>query len=879
MVPTTNQITAQVDAVLARDPQARCIAIRSTSKDTWPETLAIRDRSFRLNWCESSLAARQALTDADQPDADGVILLTRLGETELGSDVIARLSRARIFQVERWDMVRQVFQAREIDSRLARQTWMAHALLDYLPPGGYPPVPGGFLDLDTAWRHVLEGGLGMTEARPDALSLLGWSMSVDKVGRFAQLPSTAQAEVMAWLTDSAGPVGELIMGCVESGNGLDALPIGLVCSVVFAPGSEGQAELAAASVRLERFTGNRRIAPQHGRRWAEAASKLLRDDSAERTRPYLERAEGLLQELHLLGHAGLSDVLPSGFEARLAEFGTAINTLLAQPSVDTLAELEQVTSRVLSHDLGGISTSRNERVQMAQRLARWMVSEKRDPQGFPALAQSYAMDAAYVDWARLKLLGGDELAALSTAYTTLADAVRKQREAFSKRFATALKAWNADVSISEGCLPVEDVLERLVGPLAQQTPVLLLVVDGLSYPIFRELCADLARNGWMEHIPEDMTVASIGIAALPTVTEISRTSLLSGKLTSGAASQEKAAFAAHPTLLASSKAGGKPILFHKGELGDSSGLSTEVRDVVGSHTRKVVGVVYNAVDDHLSGSDQLHLRWTLDDLRLLKPLLHEAKTAGRVLIITADHGHVIDEKTTQRTAGEGDRWRSATSLAQEDEILLEGGRVRAPNGGNRIVCAWSEHLRYSSKKNGYHGGASPQEVVVPLSVFVPPLCSLDGWKQAPPSQPEWWEESLPVAVPALPSAVKPKKPKPKITADLFEGEELTTKVDWIVALLASTTYQQQKQLAARVAPQDQDIRGLLEALDGRGGKLGKAALAQRLGMPLVRISGFVNAARRVLNVDQSLVLTLDETSGQIELNRELLDVQFQLKSH
>jgi hypothetical protein len=156
------------------------------------------------------------------------------------------------------------------------------------------------------------------------------------------------------------------------------------------------------------------------------------------------------------------------------------------------------------------------------------------------------------------------------------------------------------------------------------------------------------------------------------------------------------------------------------------------------------------------------------------------------------------------------------------------------------------------------------------------LGSLEGWKPAPPSQPEWWEES--VVPPAATSVPKPKKRKPVGTGDLFGGEEPAVQVDWIAALLASPTYQQQRQLAARVAPRDEDVRGLLEALDGRGGKLGKAALAQRLGMPLLRVSGFVNAARRVLNVDQSTVLALDESSAQVELNRELLDVQFQLKS-
>ena len=902
MVPTSNQIAAQVEAVLARDAQARCIAIRSPVSDTWPESLLVRHRSFRLHWCPSSLAVRQALMAVDGPTSEGLVVLTQLGDADLGSDLVARLARQRVFQVDPWDMVRQVFQATEIDARLAKKTWLAQALLEYLPVEGYPPVPGGFLDLETAWRQVLGGSLGLAAARPDLVGLLRWTLTADGARRFAGLPAEVQPQVAEWLADCAGPAGELVMGALGCGRGADALPIGLICDLVFAPDDSrdgggraasgaaaegaGQPELAAAAVRLERFTGNRRLAPEPGRRWGEAAVWLLRSLSGDEARPVLERAEALLGELHLAQLAGLSAVLPSGFDARLAGVGAAIDALLVQPSPAALAAVEQAAALALAHDLGAGLRTRSERVRMARRLARWLVATPvptPQGQGLDALVQGYARDAAYVDWARLKLLGGDELAALSAAYGALADGVRERREAFNRRFAAALQAWNRDPAPLPGCLPVELVLERLLGPLAQQTPVLLLVVDGLSCPIFLELCADLAGAGWVELIPEGTTGPQVALAALPTVTEVSRASLLSGALTIGASHQEKSAFAAHPALLAASRAGGKPVLFHKGELGDASGLSQQVREVVGSPARKLVGVVYNAVDDHLSGPDQLHLRWNLDDLRLLRPLLHEARLAGRALIITADHGHVIDEQTLQRSAQDGDRWRGPVGPVQPDEILLEGGRVRAPGGGARVVCAWSEHLRYGGKKNGYHGGASPQEVLVPLSVLVPPLVELDGWRQAPPGQPEWWEYvlAMPAAMPpAAPAVPKPRRRrKDEITGDLFGDEAPVAQADWIGALLVSPTYRQQRQLAARVAPQDSEMRALLEALDARGGKLGKAALAQRLGMPMVRLSGFINAARRILNLDQAAVLSLDEAAAQIDLNRELLEVQFQLRLH
>jgi plasmid maintenance system antidote protein VapI len=66
----------------------------------------------------------------------------------------------------------------------------------------------------------------------------------------------------------------------------------------------------------------------------------------------------------------------------------------------------------------------------------------------------------------------------------------------------------------------------------------------------------------------------------------------------------------------------------------------------------------------------------------------------------------------------------------------------------------------------------------------------------------------------------------------------------------------------------------LEALEARGAKLSNTALAQRLGMPAMRISRFVNAAKHVLNVDQAAVLVGDETAGTVKLHRELLARQF-----
>ena len=878
-IPTRNEIAAQIDAVLERDPDARCIAIRSVAHDAWPEVFSSRSRAFRVHWCESPLMAREALTDAESVGADGLLLLTNLDALDLGADVVARLSRGRVFQIESWEMVRQVFQARAVDSRLDGHSWMAEILLDVMPPGGYPPVPGGFLDLETAWRHVLATTLGLDVAKPDLQTLLGWTLRAEGVRRFAMLADTARDHISQWISDNAGPVGELVMRCVAAGNGLDALPLGLVCGVVFADIPDPAPELAAAAVRLERFTGERRVPADQGRRWADAASWVVRNADRKDIAPYLERADGLLRELHVESHAGLSDVLPSGFDARLVQVAEALTLFLDDARSRAVEQVERAAERALSHDACGAATTRSERVLMALRLSRWLATSPALSSSFETLAMTYAREGAFVDWGRLKLMGGDEIAAMSRAYGLLSDAARERREKLNRVFVEALRAWNSEGSPKGVCVPIEQVLDDVLSPLAQKCPVLLLVVDGLSFPIFRELCGDLERAGWSEAVPANAATAAIGVAALPTVTEISRASLLSGKLASGAANVEKTAFAVHPALVAASKSAGKPIVFHKGDLGDAAGLAEDVREAVGTRDRQVIAVVYNAVDDHLSGSDQLHQRWALDDLRLLNPLLHEARSAGRALVVTADHGHVIDEKTVQRAYSDGDRWRTHAPPLAEDETALEGGRVRAPTGTTKVVCAWSEKLRYSSKKNGYHGGVSPQEVLVPLAVFFPSRLELEGWKPVPPVQPDWWDDT---AAPVQPQSTvgtpepKPKRVKVEGQGELFEAGA-AAKSDWVAGLFASPTYQEQKRLAARVALQDNEMRMLLESLDGRGGKLSKGALAQRVGMPLVRLSGFVNAARRILNVDQAEVLMLDESSAMVELNRELLDVQFQLK--
>ena len=153
-VPSPKQIAEQVDGVLQRSPEARLIGIRSPARRAWPEIIDRGGQRFRLLWSESGLDLRDRLAGLDGEE-DRLVVLTSLSDEALGTDLLARFEKARLLQPSSWEMLRAAFQARDVDPRLGDEEWLAEFLLEHAPAGGYPPVLGGVLDSDTAWRHLL----------------------------------------------------------------------------------------------------------------------------------------------------------------------------------------------------------------------------------------------------------------------------------------------------------------------------------------------------------------------------------------------------------------------------------------------------------------------------------------------------------------------------------------------------------------------------------------------------------------------------------------------------------------------------------------------------------------------------------------------------
>lgn len=191
---------------------------------------------------------------------------------------------------------------------------------------------------------------------------------------------------------------------------------------------------------------------------------------------------------------------------------------------------------------------------MAMRLMQWLArgDEFNKPDSLAEAAHLYLREGGLLDWARLSLRSGDPVEKLSQAYGRLFERVSRACEERDRAFAELVADWTAAAPNDPRVIPVEQILERFVARLATQTPVLVIVIDGMSVAVFRQLLSDIVEQEWMLIAPQDKGPLP-GIATVPSVTEVSRTSLLCGKLRQGDAGVERAGFAEHPALVAASR--------------------------------------------------------------------------------------------------------------------------------------------------------------------------------------------------------------------------------------------------------------------------------------------------------------------------------------
>ncbi|MCT7657635.1 BREX-2 system phosphatase PglZ [Mycobacterium deserti] len=897
-------------AKASRDGKQKSGVLGIRARPTWsgPRDFGYADFKVRVLPCASALAVRDALRSRE--DGTWLVIITDRDESDLGVGITSHLYGGVLRNPDPWDAVRDQFGATRIDRRLVidpRARDVAAGILAARGDAPWPPARAGFLTLDHVCAVVANRRLGFNDlteiVAPE--EVLAWTADSGRVVLLNELRDLAgeplAETVVAWLAARCVKAAPLVAYLLNAGRVDDVVPLGLAGRAVLAcqPGSEPWVLLRVQQLNLADVTVEQLlafVAP------AEEVTKALlarADDAATRqTGRILARADILLDELRAGSGVDTSDYLRSSLTSRLAALGEELRRAVARSSTkalaastddplvesECLASVEAALSKVQEHALAHHRDEiRVERGIAGVRLVRWLATESSTISGFaPAMHRHRDLDA-WVDRAYSDAWRGVDEESLSHGLRAVLEAVRLRRDRHDSEFAATLAVQTTgSLSLPEDILLIEDLLAHVVVPLAKEPrPVLLIVADGMSAAVATEIIDDVERryDTWLECLPTGKARRSLVVSALPSLTQTSRCSLLSGMLASGQQDAERSGFASFMRAH-----GLTSVLFHKLRL-DTSGagfalsadVGTAVDDIAGTG---VVACVLNTIDDALDRSDP-GIDWTTDAVSHLRPLLERARRAGRTVVLTSDHGHVIERREGRMVSvGPASSNRSRPADGGPDpelgEVRVTGARVLMHDGD--AVLAVDERLRYGPLKAGYHGGAAPAEVVVPLHVLTPGEPPT-GWELATPQQPLWWHSSvLTESIERTEAPPLPEQPFPKTESlTLFDEVEQPAAQDLAAQVLESATFAEQRKRAPRLTLTNRQISSLLRHLMATpGNRIDQATAAIALDIPLVRLNGALPMAQRLLNVEQYPVLDRDPDGVTIVLDIDLLKEQFGL---
>jgi len=874
---------AMIDYVEGRGYTSRdgAVAIQGRTSDD-EQKFDHSGRKVRMVGCRSALAVRQALLECKADE--WLVIVTDRDREDLGEGILAHFVGQTLRRPDPWQAVRQRFNAHAVDARLTDQPGhreIAFGLLEAFPPGPWPPAPAGLLTRSHALGTVARARLELPEGATDLTTVLGWAIRPHATSQLAELRAAGGDPlvdaVIGWLGSAAGDAEPLVVALLRSGRPGDLVPLGLTVAQLTAVTDQRQAVELAMARLSHRWAGVsdtavRALAPQ-----ADSVVRSLLSDS--RRRPDAERviaqADSLVKEAQADDLAAYSDVLAAGLNRR---FGSLADLLARKPRA--MAKIDSAWNSLRQHVLAP-TDSRTRAFEGAVRLTRWLVNdaEKATPPHLAGYAWRQLTSGGWVDAAVNDAAAGVGDDHLGQALGSVLGAVTAIRDDHDQRFAREVAQSAAepfDVLEYDGTrlYPLERLLPDTVITLAKSTPVLLLVLDGLSTGVTVDLMDDLInRTGarWAERLLPGSEQRAGGIAVLPSITDVSRTSLLGGKLLRG---QQAVETKAYRELTAAHGLREAPI-FHKKELDTvrpGFSLADQVRSAIDdTEGAPLVSCILNTIDDALDRSDPAGTHWDVASVKHLRALMERAREAGRTVVITSDHGHVVERRQGYTRTADGAlgaaRYRPGAGDLHDDEILVRGQRVLTPD--NEAVLAVNERLRYGPLKAGYHGGAAPSEVVVPVIALVPVELAQDPNIQlAPPQEPTWWIESPVVDVPVEEDDATPTlfdDPRAEATQTPGLGD----------VVVKSEIFRQQRKVAGRVTLHDTEVAKLVNRLDAAPQtRITQMEVAKMLGLAQARINGAFEQLRKLLNVEGYPVVRRDLSTGAIILDASLAREQF-----
>jgi hypothetical protein len=305
-----------------------------------------------------------------------------------------------------------------------------------------------------------------------------------------------------------------------------------------------------------------------------------------------------------------------------------------------------------------------------------------------------------------------------------------------------------------------------------------------------------------------------------------------------------------------------------------------------------VAVVVNAIDEDLKSSVQVAKDYSLAPVLPLDALLSAAEEGERVVLLAADHGHVLGDGTRtlegRMTRGRpgGARWRALAegeTPAAEEVVLPKGSWV--PRGFNRVAALWDPAVSNRSASYGEHGGLSLSEAVAPAILIAP-----DWLERAVPDDsslavrplptPDWWELRVRRAAPR-PASPAPMRPERAVQESLFAPtmvEPVRPPVPavppFVQALRRSSVFQ--SQIAGQPAAEIERVLAWLTILIEAGDFLPASDFAAAAGVRPHQVGGVV-ARMGMLNADGFAMIEHDHVGRRVVLHRSRLVQHYGVK--
>ncbi|MDB9493506.1 BREX-2 system phosphatase PglZ [Spirulina major CS-329] len=665
---------------------------------------------------------------------------------------MTRVAKRRLFPIDPWQSVAEHFGAQILDPRLRAYAWLADYLLSD-PSNDRYRVPAGVLDAETVWSIVLNRELKITDERPDLQSLLEWSLNPQAIANYQHLDPNLKTIIHNRLIETAGNTVSSLLTYLDCGERSHPIAMGIVLDVLFHPDNQGKCDRAIGKLE-ERYFQGQALDASTLKPWQTVTARLLKQDPALFT-TVQHPVDELLQELGVDAYADVSHLSKTGFEQRLQQWGEHLNVLLqtdSQPWTEAnFVQLQEAFQKLLSSQAYTPTSRLALSLTMAMRLVQWLKQTNgilaSEPNNFEEAAQIERMLGCWLDRARFALVGGSDRPHLAHTYTQLFQKITTHREHLSQQFADCLVKATVSHDLGRNVIPVEGILSTMIAPIAAQQFILLIVMDGMSLSIAITLLEELSspQSDWQLLQPKtSKTPITLGLATIPSDTKTSRSSLLSGRLCQGNADHEAKVFTQSANFTKRRRGHKPPILFHKADLRDDAqvNLASNVNAAIHDPKQSIVGVVVNAIDDHLDKGEQTDISWSVETIKSLAALLQAAKESHRIVCLTSDHGHVLDHAARYVAATGGERWRVVqdSELIKDYERKITGDRVLG-SSDHTLITPWTETVRYTKKKHGYHGGINPQEMLVAIALLCPKMqhhCP-DGYQVGSLEPPEWWQ--------------------------------------------------------------------------------------------------------------------------------------------